>query len=88
MEDQGGWYGVTRLTTDQSGQSSNFNPFSQFPWSDVSRDGNLYGLDVIGTQGGFTQTLEVGPISGGNPTAFASVSGFQITLTIAGWTTM
>lgn len=48
----------------------------------------MYGLEVTGTQGGFTQTLEVGPISGGNHTAFTSVSGSLITLTIAGWTTM
>lgn len=79
---------VTRLTTDQTGQSSSLNPYSQFPWSNVSLDGNLYGLEVTGTQGGLTQTLEVGPIAGGNPTSFASVSGSQITLTIAGWTTM
>jgi eukaryotic-like serine/threonine-protein kinase len=80
--------GVTRLTTDKTGQSSFFNSSSQFPWSNVSRNGNLYGLEVIGTKGGLTFTLEVGPISGGSPRAFASVSGFQITLTIAGWTTM
>jgi hypothetical protein len=48
----------------------------------------MYGLEVVGSQGGFIQTLEVGPISGGNPTVFASVSGVQTTLTFAGWTTM
>ncbi len=80
--------GVSRLTTDQSGQASGLNPYSQFPWSNVSRDGSMYGLDIIGTQGGFTQTLEYGPISGGTATPFATFNGTQTTLTIAGWTTM
>lgn len=68
----------TRLTP--SGQ---LNQFTQFPWSNVSRDGSRYALQIVS---GTTYTLEYGSLSGGAPVVFASITGTQ--LATAGWTTM
>lgn len=58
------------------------NTYSQFPWSNVSRDGNTYTLQV---NSGNTNTLLYGSINGGPTTTFASISdGTQ--LAIVGWT--
>src|SRR5579883_1220602 len=84
-----GGTGLTRLTSDGAGVSggpSNFNMFSQYPWSNVSRDGNLYALQHSSANGK-TQSLLFGALNGGTPTTFASISdGTQ--LSIVGWTTM
>lgn len=80
--------GSIQLVAAQSGQSASLNQFTQFPWSNVSRDGSLYSVLVIGTQGGFTQALKVGSLGGGSSTTFASTSSTSVTLTVAGWTTM
>ncbi len=81
--------GLTRLTSDGAGVSggpSNFSMFSQYPWSNVSRDGNLYALQH-NSSNGKTQSLLFGSLNGGTPTTFASISdGTQ--LSIVGWTTM
>jgi hypothetical protein len=71
-----------RLTT--SGQ---LNQFTQFPWSNVSRDGSRYVLQIINSMSsGTTYTLEFGSLSGGSPFVFASITNVQ--LATAGWTTM
>ncbi|HJT58615.1 MAG TPA: hypothetical protein VJ761_19055 [Ktedonobacteraceae bacterium] len=81
--------GLTRLTSDGAGVSggpSNFCQFTQDPWSNVSRDGNLFALQH-NSSNGKTQSLLFGSLNGGTPTTFASISdGTQ--LSIAGWTTM
>jgi len=77
--------GLTRLTTDPAGQASGLNSASQFPWSNVSRDNSMYGLQTTGNQ---TQALLAGPLSGGTPTTFASFNGSGTSLSIVGWTTM
>ena len=71
-----------RLTT-----SGELNRFTQFPWSNVSRDGSRYVLQIIsGTPPNITFTLEYGSLSGGSPFVFASITNVQ--LATVGWTTM
>ncbi len=73
--------GITRLTG-----VGNLNSYSQFPWSNLSRDSSLYALQVIN---GSTQSLEYGSMSGGAPTPIASTSaGSTADLDVVGWTTM
>lgn len=80
--------GLTELYADQAHQTSGLNDTSQYPWSNVSRDGSLYALSVTGTQGSTpTTTLVFGSLSGGSTTSFASTSGGS-DLSIVGWTTM
>lgn len=75
--------GLTRLTSDTAAVTSQLDPYTQYPWSNVSRDGRWYALSQnIST----TSTLLVGSLSSGAPTAFASIAGTP--LSIAGWTTM
>jgi hypothetical protein len=79
--------GLTRLTTDSAGQVSGLTDFSQFPWSNVSRDGSQYALGIIsGNSSNTTYTLEYGSLNGGAPSVFASITNVQ--LSIVGWTTM
>jgi eukaryotic-like serine/threonine-protein kinase len=60
------------------------NNFSQFPWSNVSRDGSYYSLQIA-NDGGLS--LAVGSLSGGAPGIFATTtSGTTSDLIVAGWT--
>ena len=82
--------GLTRLTTDNANLSTYLNADSRYPWSNVSRDGNLYALKQVtpptsGHPG--TATLFFGSLSGATPTRFAWVSD-GTGLSIVGWTTM
>jgi len=73
--------GTTRLATP-----GNLNAGTQVSWSNVSRDGNLYSLQVTN---GNTQSLQFGPLSGGSTTTFATTTTGSLTgLEIVGWTTM
>jgi hypothetical protein len=66
---------------------SQLNQFSQFPWSNVSRESSRYALQIVSTQSNnTTYTLEYGSLSGGAPTVFASITNVQ--LATVGWTTM
>ena len=77
--------GLKRLTTDAAHQGSALNNFSQYPWSNVSRDGSMYALQQYG--GNSNVSLLYGSLNSGNPTSFASIAdGTQ--LSIVGWTTM
>ena len=77
--------GLTRLTTDSGNQTSSLNNSSQFPWSNVSRDGSTYSLLVLN---GPTGSLEIGAISGGTPTTIATFGSSGPFLDLVGWTTM
>jgi hypothetical protein len=67
--------------------SGEFNQFTQFPWSNVSRDGTKYVLQIINSgSSSTTYTLEYGSLSGGSPIVFASITNVQ--LATVGWTTM
>jgi hypothetical protein len=72
-----------RLNSNNAGETSNLNLFSQYIWSNVSRDGSLYALETVNSYTG-TYTLLYGSLNGGTPTTIASISGTA--LEIAGWT--
>lgn len=74
-----------RLTSTSAGNVSSLNNYSQYFWSNVSRDGSMYALEMANFSTS-TYTLMFGPLNGGTPTTFASISGTE--LQIAGWTTM
>jgi eukaryotic-like serine/threonine-protein kinase len=73
------------LTLNNAGETSNLNSFSQYFWSNVSRDGKLYALEMSNFSTS-TYTLMFGSLNGGAPTTFANISG--TVLEIAGWTKM
>ncbi len=82
--------GLTRLTTDSAKLSTHLNADSQYPWSNVSRDGSLFAVEQqtpqkSGNPG--TTTLLFGSLNGGTPTTFASASA-GMELSIVGWTMM
>lgn len=83
--------GLWKINTDGSGATrlataGSLNTETQFPWSNVSRDGNLYSLEVTS---GSTESLQFGSLSGGSTTTFASTTVESLTgLGIVGWTTM
>ncbi len=79
--------GLTRLTTDSAGQGYYLNETTQFPWSNVSRDGSLYALE-IGSGSEPTQALLMGSLGGTSPSTFATVSSTVGNVAIVGWTTM
>jgi hypothetical protein len=62
----------------------NMNVFTQFPWSNVSRDGSMYTLQTS-NQNTTLQTLVFGSLKGGKPTQFAYTSRGSVD--IVGWTT-
>jgi hypothetical protein len=63
------------------------NTSSQFPWSNVSRDGTTYALQQGAAIPGQSVIL-MGALSGGSPTVIASTAGSLSTASLAGWTTM
>ncbi len=81
--------GLIRLSSGGAGVSGGptlLCQFTQYPWSNVSRDGSLFAIQQ-NTANGQTQSLLFGSMTGGTPTTFASISdGTQ--LSIVGWTTM
>lgn len=82
--------GLARLTIDSANLSTSLNGDSQYPWSNVSRDGSWYAVEQQTSQTSShpgTLTLFFGSLSGGTSTRFAEMSdGTQ--LSIVGWTTM
>ncbi len=72
-----------RLTSNNAGETSNLNSFSQYTWSNVSRDGSMYALEISNFSTS-TYTLIYGSLNGGTPTSFASSP--RTVLEIAGWT--
>ena len=79
--------GLTHLTTEGAGQMSSLNGSSQFPWSNVSRDGRMYALG-IGSNNGTMAALLIGSLGGTSPSTFATVSRTVGNVAIVGWTTM
>ena len=78
--------GLTRLTTEASGTTTSLCPFSQNPWSNVSRDGSMYAFQTMTNSYPTTYTLAFGQLSGGAPQTLASITGTRLDL--IGWTTM
>lgn len=80
--------GLKRLTTDNAHLSTELNPSSQLPWSNVSRDGRMYVAEQVNFHNRSNEfILFYGSLNGGTRTTFADIAdGTQ--LSIAGWTTM
>ena len=81
--------GLIRLTTSGAGVSGGptlMCQFTQYPWSNVSRDGNMFAIQQ-NSANGQTQSLLFGSLSGGTSNTFASIAG-GTQLSIVGWTTM
>lgn len=77
----------TLLANTPGSTAAQFNQFSQFPWSNVSRNGSQYVLGLASTsQQHTTYTLEYGSLNGGTPFVFAAITDVQ--LSVVGWTTM
>jgi hypothetical protein len=68
----------------QNATTYHMNVYTQFPWSNVSRDGSMYTLQTS-NQNTTLQTLVYGSLKGGNPIQFAYVSRGSVD--IVGWTT-
>ena len=81
-----GGSGLTRLTTEASSTTISLCPFSQNPWSNVSRDGSLYAFQTMTNGYPTTYMLAFGQLSGGTPQTLASITGTHLDL--IGWTTM
>ena len=73
------------LTSNNSGETSNLNLFSQYFWSNVSRDSKLYAIEMSSFSTN-RYTLMFGSLNGGKPTTFADING--TVMEIAGWTKM
>lgn len=79
---------LTTLTSPDSGQTGfSLNPGSQFPWSNVARDGSNYALQAIDPVAN-NQTILVSPMKGGDPTAVAVTNPGNSSVSLAGWTTL
>jgi hypothetical protein len=76
--------GLTRLTTDTQHQQS-LCPFTQYVWSNVSRDGSLYALQAHDPKTN-TYSMYYGPLNGGISTQFANINNTELLL--AGWTSL
>ncbi|GHO91914.1 hypothetical protein KSF_019620 [Reticulibacter mediterranei] len=74
--------GLTRLTTDTQNRQS-LCPFTQYVWSNVSRDGSFYALQEHDAKTN-TYSMYYGSLNGGTPTQFANISNTE--LLFAGWT--
>jgi len=62
------------------------NQFTQYPWSNVSRDGSMYALQSNNSTSHIS-ALFFGSLNGGSPTTYASISDGTMLYTV-GWTTM
>lgn len=62
------------------------NQFTQYPWSNVSRNGSMYALQSNNSSSHIS-ALFFGSLNGGSPTTFASISDGTMLYTV-GWTTM
>jgi hypothetical protein len=77
--------GLTHLTTDTN-NSQSLCPYTQYTWSNVSRDGTMYALQVYNPSNNFYST-GFSSLSGGSPNWFTGINdGTQLFL--VGWTAM
>jgi hypothetical protein len=67
----------------KNGTTYSMNVYTQFPWSNVSRDGSMYTLQTSNPNT-LQQKLVFGSLKGGNPTLFAYTSRGSVD--IVGWT--
>ncbi len=69
-----------------TGTPGTLNQFTQFPWSNVSRNGSMYVMQSYNASTHIS-ALFYGSLNGGSPTTFASISD-GTTLDTVGWTTL
>ncbi len=91
--------GLYKIATDGSnnaillvqagnGLSPTLNLYSQYYWSNVSRDRSLYALEENGSQGAnFRYAILYGSMNGGAPNSIADISD-GTELEVTGWTNM
>ena len=72
--------------TASNGTIYSLNVYTQFPWSNVSRDSSLYSLQTTTNNGSKLQTLDYASLNGGTPVQFAYTTTGSVV--IVGWTTM
>ncbi|HEU5230454.1 MAG TPA: hypothetical protein VFU49_21720 [Ktedonobacteraceae bacterium] len=77
--------GLTHLVNIGAGQDAVLNEYSQYTWSNVSRDGKMFAIKTIDQNGG--QALSFEAIAGGNATTFVQFAGVG-NVHIVGWTSM
>jgi eukaryotic-like serine/threonine-protein kinase len=74
-----------RLTSVPAQAVESLNTFSQYFWSNISRDHTMYALETVKANGASSQyTLAFGQLSGGAPNAFTDYNQY---MAMAGWTT-
>jgi eukaryotic-like serine/threonine-protein kinase len=74
--------GLAQLSSDTHNTQS-LCPFTQYAWSNVSRDDEYYALQEVDPRTN-TYNMYYGSMSGGAPTQFAGITGTQLLL--VGWT--
>jgi eukaryotic-like serine/threonine-protein kinase len=74
--------GLAQLSSDKNNTQS-LCPFTQYAWSNVSRDNTYYALQEVDPKTN-TYTMYYGSLGGGAPTQFNRVTGTQVLL--VGWT--
>jgi eukaryotic-like serine/threonine-protein kinase len=84
--------GLTRLTTENPGDRTSLNAFTQYPWSNFSHDGSMYAARTAVFQGNSPPVFSLifGSIGAGTPTTFATLPhpGEGALLEVVGWTAM
>jgi hypothetical protein len=70
-----------------SNQIYDLNETSQFPWSNVSRDGKQYALQQTDAST-HTQAIFLASLKGGKPDTVGYTDPGNSSLSLAGWTTM
>lgn len=78
---------LTSALPGASNQSYDLNETSQFPWSNVSRDGRTYALQEVDASAQ-TQSIMIASLKGGKPTTIATTSPGSSSVSPVGWTTM
>lgn len=78
---------LTSALPGASNQSYDLNETSQFPWSNVSRDGSTYALQEVDASAQ-TQSIVIASLKGGKPTTIATTSPGSSSVSLVGWTTM
>lgn len=77
---------LTRLFSTTASEPTSFNPFTQDPWANVSRDGNWYALNI---EVGNSDTLAIGSMNGGPLTTIDTREQVnQLNSGAIGWSSM
>ncbi len=87
MQVCGSFFTLTSALPGGSEQSYALNQTSQYPWSNVSRDGGTYALQELDSTAQ-TQSIVIALLTGGKPTTIATTNPGNSSVSLAGWTTM